>query len=141
MAEPFTHRMRVRYVECDALGVVFNAHYLSYMDHTMTELFRAAFGGYGRLHEHGLDMAVAQAQLRFRSPARFDEDLDLEATVTHLGTTSLITEHRIRRGDDLLVEGELVHVWVQRASTAKTPIPEWAREGLARWHAPAPALD
>lgn len=141
MAEPFTHRLRVRYVECDALGVVFNAHYLSYMDHSMTELFREAFGGYGRLHEHELDMVVAQAQLRFRAPAHFDDEIDLDLTVTHLGTTSLITTHRIRRGDELLVEGELVHVWVQRASTVKTPIPDWAREGLEAWYAPAAAVD
>jgi acyl-CoA thioester hydrolase len=140
MAEPFTHRMRVRYVECDALGVVFNAHYLSYMDQTMTELFRAGFGGYGRLHDHGLDMVVMQAQLRYRAPARFDEEIDMDATVTHMGTTSLITTHRIRRGAELLVEGELVHVWVHRATTSKTPIPDWARSGLAPWHEP-PASD
>jgi acyl-CoA thioester hydrolase len=141
MAEPFTHRMRVRYVECDALGVVFNAHYLSYMDQTMTELFRAGFGGYGRLHDHGLDMVVAEARLRYRAPARFDEEIDLDATVTHMGTTSLVTTHRIRRGAELLVEGDLVHVWVQLATTSKAPIPEWARTGLAPWHDPAPIPD
>jgi acyl-CoA thioester hydrolase len=118
---------------------VFNSHYLAYMDHSMTELFRAALGGYGALHDHGLDMAVADARLRFRSPARFDEELDLDVTVTHLGTTSMITAHRIRRGDELLVEGELVHVWVRKEGTAKTPIPEWARDGLQRWHQPAPS--
>jgi acyl-CoA thioester hydrolase len=138
MAEPFTHRMRVRYIECDAIGIVFNAHYLTYIDQTMTELFRASFGGYGQLHDHGLDMAVAEARLRFRSPARFDEELDLDATVTHMGTSSLITEHRIHRGEELLVEGHLVHVWVRQASIEKAPIPDWARSGLAPWHIPQP---
>ncbi|MGI8714858.1 MAG: acyl-CoA thioesterase [Solirubrobacteraceae bacterium] len=136
MAEPFAHRMRVRYVECDALGVVFNAHYLSYMDQTITELFRAGFGGYRRLLDSGLDMAVAEARIRFRSPARFDEEIDLEATVAHIGTTSLITDHRLRRDGELLIEGRLVHIWVQRATTVKTAIPDWARTGLNRWYEP-----
>lgn len=138
MAEPFSHRLRVRYVECDGLGVVFNAHYMSFMDQTMTELFRD-FGGYGRLLEEGLDMVVAEARLRFRSPARFDEQLTLELIVTHIGTTSMVTRHRIRRGDQLLMEGELVHVWVQRATATKTPIPDWARDGLAPWYEPQSA--
>ena len=46
MGEPFTHHLRVRYAECDAQGVVFNAHYLAYFDTSLTELWRAAFGGY-----------------------------------------------------------------------------------------------
>jgi acyl-CoA thioester hydrolase len=46
--------MRVRYAECDALGVVFNAHYLTYLDQTKTELFRVAMGGYRRLIESEL---------------------------------------------------------------------------------------
>ena len=66
MAEPFAHRMRVRYAECDAQGIVFNAHYLAYIDQTMTELWRAAFGGYEPMLEHGLDIVVAEARLRFR---------------------------------------------------------------------------
>jgi len=138
MAEPFSYRQRVRYVECDALGVVFNAHYMSYMDQALTELFRG-FGGYGRLLESGLDMMVVEARLRFFAPARFDDEIDMEVLVTHLGTTSMISRHRIRRRDELLMEGDLAHVWVQTATTAKTPIPDWARNGLAPWYDPAAA--
>jgi acyl-CoA thioester hydrolase len=131
MAEPFSHQLRVRYAECDALGVVFNAHYLTYVDQTMTELFRVALGGYGSLLESGLDMVVAEVGLRFRAPARFDEVLDLQAVVAHIGTTSLITNHRILCDGGLLLEGEIRHVWVQSASTDKARIPDWVRSGLA----------
>lgn len=133
MAEPFTHTMRVRYAECDALGVVFNAHYLMYLDLTMTELFRVALGGYRRLIENELDMVVADVHLRFHAPARFDEKIVLEATVAHIGTTSLITHHRILRDAQLLCVAEMVHVWVRRGAAEKTPIPDWARDGLQPW--------
>jgi acyl-CoA thioesterase FadM len=103
VAEPFAHTMRVRYAECDALGVVFNAH------------------------------------MQFHAPARFDEEIMLEATVAHIGTTSLITHHRIRRHDELLLGAEMVHVWVRHGSAQKTPIPDWARTGLEPWHEPQAA--
>jgi acyl-CoA thioester hydrolase len=139
VAEPFRHTMRVRYAECDALGVVFNAHYLMYLDQTMTELFREAMGGYRRLIENELDMVVADVQMRFLAPARFDEEIELEVTVTHIGTTSLITHHRIRRSTELLFEADMVHVWVRRGSAQKTPLPAWARDGLQPWYdRPAP---
>jgi acyl-CoA thioester hydrolase len=138
VAESFRHPLRVRYAECDAQGVVFNAHYLAYVDVAITELWRAAFGSYDEMLRRGVDVVVAEAHLRFRAPARFDEELTLEATVKHLGTTSIVTVHRICRDREPLVDVEIRHVMVDRDNLVKTPIPEWARAGLAPWTA-APA--
>ena len=114
MPEPFIHRLRVRYSECDLQGVLFNANYLAYVDHTITELWRAAYGGYTVMLGRGADIVVAEATLRFRGAARFDEEITVEATVAHLGTTSIVTAHRFLRGDDgqLLLEAEVRHVWI-----------------------------
>ena len=46
MTPPFVHQLRVRYHECDAQGIVFNAHHFAYFDVTLTELWREAFGSY-----------------------------------------------------------------------------------------------
>jgi acyl-CoA thioester hydrolase len=133
VGEPLFHILRVRYAECDLQGVAFNAHYLNYFDTSMTELWRAAFGGYQRMLERGLDMALAEAGLRFRRPARFDDELSLAVAVIRLGTTSFVTRHWIRRGEDLLAEGELRHVLVKLGTSDKTPIPDWVRGRLAPW--------
>ena len=130
---PFAHTIRVRFAECDPQGVVFNAHYLAYVDIAITELWRAAFGSYQAMLERGFDVVVAEANLRFRAPARFDDELRLEVDVTHLGTTSIITRHRICREQQALVEVEIRHVMVDRDSLAKAPIPDWVRAGLSRW--------
>ena len=127
------HTLRVRYAECDVQGVVFNANYLAYFDISMTELWRAAFGSYQVMLERGVDVVVAEANLRFRSPARFDDELVCKVSVTHLGNTSIVTRHRIVRQDELLVEVEIRHVMVANETLAKTPIPEWVRVGLAPW--------
>lgn len=140
MAEPFTHRMRVRYGECDPQGVLFNANYLGYVDHTINEMWREAFGSYNAMLDRGVDIVVGEVRMRFLGPARFDEELALEATVTRMGTTSVTSTHRFRRIDgELLLWAEIRHVFVDRATMVKTPIPEWARAGLEPWHIPADA--
>jgi acyl-CoA thioester hydrolase len=133
VGEPFTHHLRVRYAECDAQGVVFNAHYLAYFDTSLTELWRAAFGGYQTMIDRGIDVMVLEAQLRFRAPARFDELLALEIAVTRVGNTSIASNHRINRESELLVEGTMMHVLVDLSTLRKAPIPDWMREELAPW--------
>jgi acyl-CoA thioester hydrolase len=130
---PLTHMLRVRYAECDQQGVVFNAHYLAWCDLNLTELWRAAFGSYEAVVQRGVDVVVAAAELRFRAPARFDEEVALEVGVAHLGTTSVITDHAVRRTGELLVHARLRHVTVDPRTLAKRPIPDWMRAGLAPW--------
>ena len=133
MAETLTHPVRVRYAECDAQGVVFNAHYLAWFDMNMTELWRAAFGSYQAAVDRGIDIVVVTAELTYRASARFDDLVDLDVAVAAMGTTSLTTAHAVRRDGQVLVTGTLRHVMVDARSLTKTPIPEWVREGLGPW--------
>jgi acyl-CoA thioester hydrolase len=133
MGEPFEYPLRVRYAECDGQGIVFNSHYLAYFDISMTELWRAAFGSYQAMLDRGVDMMLAEAQVRYLSPGRFDDELKLGVSISRLGTTSVLTRHHVWRDLELLVEGELRHVIVEVESHAKTPIPNWARDGLVPW--------
>jgi acyl-CoA thioester hydrolase len=125
-----THRIRVRYSECDLQGHVFNANYFAYFDIALTELWRVAAGGYQAMLEEGLDLVVVEATARFKAAARFDDELALEVTVGRLGTTSMRTDLRILRDGVLLVEGEMVHVFVARDTTLKAPIPGPIRAAL-----------
>jgi acyl-CoA thioester hydrolase len=133
LGQPLRHQLRVRYAECDLQGVVFNSHYLVYFDTSLAELWRRAFGGYRGVLDRGLDVVVAEAQLRFRAPARFDEELTLEMSLQRVGETSITSAHRVSRDDELVVEGMLRHVLVDLSTLTKTPIPDWMREGLAPW--------
>ena len=133
MGEPLEYPLRVRFGECDPQGVVFNALYLAWFDISITELFRAAFGSYQSVLDRGWDVMVAEANLRYRSPARSDDEVRMAISVGHLGTTSVVTHHHVRRGEELLVEGSLRHVWVDTETYRKSPIPESAREALAPW--------
>ena len=139
VSRPFRHRIRVRYSECDLQGVVFNANYLTYLDDAMTELFRTALdGGYRAMVEAGVDMVVAESSLRYLAPARFDDEIEIEATVTRLGTTGMTTAMRIMRGGAALTEAELRHVFVDPDSFEKREMPSRVRAGLERFAAAAP---
>jgi len=130
---PFTHALRVRYHECDPQAIVFNAQYFAYFDIAITELWRAAFDrSYATMiADHGIDMVVAEATARYLGSARFDDLIDVEAGIIRLGTTGMTTRLRVRRDGELLVEGELRHVFVDAQAWTKTPIPAPVREALS----------
>ena len=127
---PLRHRLRVRYSDCDPQGVLFNAHYLTYFDIAITELWREALGSYETMQELGVDLVVAEATVRYRLPVRFDAEVDLIASVSHLGNTSLITAIAINSEAGLHAEGEIRHVFVELGGHEKTPMPDRVREAL-----------
>jgi acyl-CoA thioester hydrolase len=127
----FVHELRVRYGECDPQGIVFNANYLLYFDVAFTEYWRDRIGPWDDMAQFGVDAVVAEANLRFHGPARFDDVLALEVTTEELGTTSTTTRVDIRRDGELLVECRLRHVFVDRQTWSKTEMPAAIRERLA----------
>jgi acyl-CoA thioester hydrolase len=134
VGEPHRHPLRVRYHECDPQGVVFNANYLAYADMAITELFREAFGSWqAPMSEHGLDMVVAEANVRYRAPLRFDEEVQLVSSIERIGETSLVCSIAIERNGEAAAEVTIRHVFVDEATRAKAPIPAAMRERLAAY--------
>jgi acyl-CoA thioester hydrolase len=130
MPDVFTHRLRVRYGECDPQGVVFNANWLAYFDIVITELWRALIGGYSGMVKEGADMMVAEAGIRFRGPARFDDEVEFRLSVEGMSSSALSTRIEAWVGDGLAVEGSMRHVFVEPGTTIKRPIPDDIRAAL-----------
>jgi len=133
MPAPFVHSFRVRYHECDAQGIVFNANWLTYFDVTLTEWFREAFGSYDALVEAGSDLVLAETTVRYRGSARFDDEVAVSAEIERFGNTSMVAAFTARRGDEVLTEARTVYVWVDSRSLAKQQIPADARDRLAAY--------
>ena len=136
MAPRFVHRLRVRYGECDPQGVVFNANYVMYFDVALTELWREAIGDYTTMVEGGTDMVVAEARARYLAAAAFDDELEIEVVVMHLGTTSMTTALTVRRDATVVVEGEMRHVFVDPGTKVKKAIPDDIRGALEPYVTP-----
>jgi acyl-CoA thioester hydrolase len=133
MRAPFVHRLRVRFNECDPQGVVFNANYFTYFDIGLTELWREGFGSYQSLVEQGYETVVAEAAARFRGAARFDDELAIGMAVAALGESSMTTEIEISRDGETLVEGRMVHVFVDAQSMRRAAMPDDVRRALERF--------
>jgi acyl-CoA thioester hydrolase len=130
----FRYRLRVRFHECDPQGIVFNANYLAYADIAITELYREAFGSWDApMTEHGVDMVVAEANVRYRAPLRFDEEFDLVVSVPTLGQTSTVTHVEMERDGEATAEVEIRHVFVDPAERTKIPMPDAVRAVLERY--------
>jgi len=130
---PFRYLLRVRYFECDAQKVVFNARYGNYVELAACEFIRAL--GFGDLLINGpLDYQLVKQTIEWKSPARFDQVLEISAWAKHLGTTSftLSVAFRIAGQDPVIATAETVYVLVEAATLGKTPLPADLRAALQR---------
>lgn len=130
---PFVHTLRVRYSEIDGQKIVYNAHYLTYIDLAITEYFRNLEIQF--VEASAFDIALVKATLEYKRPARLDDWLDIHVSVTRLGNSSFTGKFRIsphgRDGaGDAHLEAEIIYVSVTEEGRS-TPIPDWVRERIA----------
>lgn len=129
---PFVHTLRVRYSEIDGQKIVYNAHYLTYLDLAFTEYFRAI--GIQFVEASAFDTALVKATLEYRRPARLDDLLDIHVSIARLGNTSFtgrfrISPHGHPAAEDAHMIAEIVYVSVT-AEGRPTPIPAWVRKRI-----------
>lgn len=102
------HPVRVLYVDTDKGGVVHHAAYLRFLEAARVELMRHAGVDYRRFEEEtGMAIPVAEARVRYRRPARFDDALEVETWVGAINRAKLRFDSRIWRGGELLTEAEI----------------------------------
>ena len=128
MTAAFRLRLRVRYGECDAQGIVFNARWGDYVDLATSEYTRALFGGI----DAGLDWRLVKQTIEWRAPARYDDVLDIQVRTLRVGTTSFALATEFTRGDTELATAETVYVVVDAAAGTTRPVPDAARATLER---------
>jgi acyl-CoA thioester hydrolase len=129
--QPFRYYLRVRYGECDAQKVVFNARYGDYVDVASVEFFRA-IGFHDTMVTGPLDYQVVKQTLEWKASARFDQVLEISVRAKHLGNTSfsLISEFRIAGDAAVIAVVETVYVLVEAKTLAKTRLPDALRSAL-----------
>jgi acyl-CoA thioester hydrolase len=133
VSEPFRYLMRVRYGECDAQGIVFNARWGEYVDLAAGEYTRQLFGSADPLASD-FDCRLVKQTMEWHAPARFDDVLELRVTTTRIGTTSYTTATQIHRFSDgtHLADCETVYVCVLHGTATKRPVPDRHRALLER---------
>lgn len=95
-------RMEVRDYECDIEGIVNNANYLHYLEHTRHRFLRQAGLSFAEMHRRGVDAVVARMDLRYKSPLRCDDNLISRLWIEKQGIRYVFHQDIFREADEAL---------------------------------------
>ena len=136
------HRLRVRWAEVDLQRIVFNPHYLMYIDTAFTEYWRAMAIPYELIPQAlGGDLYVKKSTLEYHGSARLDDLLDIGVQCARIGNSSMIFRAGIFRNEALLVSGEMVYVFADPATQTSKPVPDELRGLLQSYEAGVSPLE
>jgi acyl-CoA thioester hydrolase len=93
----FSHRLKVRYSEIDGQKIVFNAHYLTYIDVAVTEYFQEALHVY---FDSSFDFVLAKSTLEYKRPAYLNDWLTVWCRMEKVGNSSMTMNCMITRNDE-----------------------------------------
>ncbi|GAA4071368.1 MULTISPECIES: acyl-CoA thioesterase [Actinomadura] len=126
-ATGFTHRIRVRYSECDMQGVVFNANYFVYLDDALDQWFRHSLdAGYLDRFEY----MVKKAAMEWSAPARVHDVIELRPRVTRWGRTSFDIAVSLSMDGRPIGEAEFVMISIRPGTHRPVPVPDEVRRAL-----------
>lgn len=119
---------RVSYGETDAMGVVYYAEYFHLFERARGEYIRRCGMSYAQVEKRGIFLPVREAQCRYRSPARYDDNVLVRTAISQWGRASLRYVYEIWNEDKttLLVTGMTQHAVTDRESRP-VPVPDWLR--------------
>jgi acyl-CoA thioester hydrolase len=123
MAE-HTIQIRVRYPEVDAMGLLHHSRYLQYFEMGRVELLRQLGISYADLERQGIFFAVVKVEVRYKAPARYDEELTLTTRVTRQTHVRIDHAYELRRGETLLAEATTTIACIDRQGELRQ-IPEF----------------
>jgi acyl-CoA thioester hydrolase len=126
-------RVRVRYAETDQMGVVYHSNYLIWFEVGRVEFIRQLGLNYKQMEEEGCGIAVVDVHVRYKAPARYDDELVIETRLLAARGAVVRFGYRILRVPDglLLCEGETMHVVVGMDMKKRSLPPKYAERFAA----------
>lgn len=115
-------RMEVRDYECDIQGIVNNANYLHYLEHTRHRFIRSKNLSFSELHDRGIDVVVARMDLQFKTPLRCDDEMRSCLNVHKEGLRYVFAQDIYRASDNkLCIRAKVEIVGLVNGRLAMTP--------------------
>ena len=130
MARVFVHRETVRFRDLDPMGHVNNAVYLTWIENARIEYLRS-LGAFDRPYTGEMTMILARAEVDFRSPLGFGDEIAVAVRPARLGTKSFDLDYELRADDRVVAEARTVLVAYDYEKAAAIDIPATWREHLA----------
>ena len=118
----FETKMEVRDYECDIEGIVNNANYLHYAEHTRHLFLRSLGASFAAFHEQGVDAVVARMNLQFKKPLRCDDEFISRLALTKKGIKYVFHQAIFRASDEVLCfQGDFELVCLVNGRLAVSP--------------------
>ncbi len=121
-----TTTIRVRYADTDKMQFVYNGKYLEYFEVGRTEVLRNIGLPYSELEKKGYQLPLMEAGLKYKNPAHYDDELNIEATIRELYTAKVHIEYKITRKEDgaLIATGFTDHMFIKEDTKRPTKPPQ-----------------
>jgi acyl-CoA thioester hydrolase len=124
---PFAHRIRTRFAETDAMGIVHHAAYLLYLEEARVAYLRHVGHPYEEVRRHGSNFAVLEVAVRDRRPLLFDEVVDVRLRPGAVSGASFQLAYLLTVDDDVRATAVTVHGCVDPGGKARR-LPGWVAE-------------
>lgn len=108
------HRIRVRYADTDKMGIVYNGNYFTFFEVGRTELMRFHGLSYRDLEKEGFYLPLLESHAKYITPALYDDELDVEATLCFEKKATMKFDYNIYRGDTIISKGYTVHSFMNQ---------------------------
>src|SRR5207248_1411432 len=115
------------YAETDRMGLLHHANYLVYFEQARTELLRTLGATYKDMEDQGYFLVVHKVEVKYRSPAHYDDLLTVRTTVTRTSPVRLEHRYEVFRDGVLVAEGSSTLACVDRAGKLRA-MPDWLVE-------------
>ena len=126
----FSTEVTVRFAETDAQGIAHNAVYLVWFEVARIDYLARFRGGYPALRAEGLEALTLEAQVRYLSPARFDDRLRIHARIGELRGARFRFDYEVRRDGEVIADGWTTHACVDARSLRPTRVPIWLADAI-----------
>jgi acyl-CoA thioester hydrolase len=122
----FSHDIRVRFAETDAMGVMHHSSYVAFLEETRVEYLRALGRPYGDLRAEGFELAVLELVLHYRQSARFEDVIRVHTRVRSMRGASFQMDYLLMIDGSICASGATVHGVVDKNGRA-TRAPAWLK--------------
>ena len=119
--------IRVRYAETDRMGLLHHANYFVYFEQGRTELLRTCGLTYKELEDKGYLLVLTKIEVRYRSPARYDDLLKLRTSVVRTTAVRIDHQYELLREEVLVAEGSSTLACVDRDGRVQA-LPDFLRD-------------
>ena len=131
--ESFSYNFRIRYSEVDAQKIVYNSHYLTFLDVSIFEFFDAiGFNQEKYIKETNNEFHTVRAVVEYKAPATLGDTIEVLTRIKKIGNSSITFQQEIylHESDKLLATGEIVWVNTNQEEMVPTTVPDYLRQLL-----------